>query len=54
MTTIVLPGAGTPVTFTPREDTTVGVLTNGEIIHLNLKGNVTTRVEFLGSLSKVA
>ena len=50
--TIVLPGAGTPVTFTPREDSIVGVFIGGKIVHLKLKGGVTTRVEFLNSVSR--
>lgn len=49
MKRIVLPGYGTPVTFTPKEDTTVGVLVNGSIVHLTLKAGISTRVEFLDS-----
>lgn len=49
MRTIVLPGFGNPVTMTPLTDSTVGVLVNGSIVKLNLPGNVTTRIEFLGS-----
>lgn len=50
MKRIVLPGFGNPVTFTPQEDSTVGVMVQGRIVHLNLKANVATRVEFLDSL----
>ena len=51
MKTIVLPGHGNPVTFTPKEDTVIGVFSNGRIVNLHLKGNVSTRVQFLGNLS---
>lgn len=50
MKRIVLPGFGNPVTFTPKENSTIGVLVNGQIVHLNLAGGVATRVEFLKSL----
>lgn len=49
MRTIVLPGSGQATAFTPTEDSTVGVLVNGEVIHISLKAGVTTRVEFLNS-----
>ncbi len=52
MNTIVLPGFGTPVTFTPTgEDTHVGVMVNGRIVSLNLPANVPTRIEFIKSRS---
>lgn len=54
MRTIVLPGTGLPVTMTPQEDSTIGVLVNGRIVNLNLKGNVSTRIEFLGSRGSLA
>lgn len=51
MKRIVLPGYGTPVTFTTTEDSVVGVLTNGQILDVKLTANVPTRIEFLGSIS---
>jgi hypothetical protein len=50
MKRIVLPGSGTPKTLTVAEDSTVGVLTNGRLITVNLTANVPTRIEFVNSL----
>lgn len=50
--TIVLPGHGNTVTFTPKEDTTIGVRVRGRIVNLHLKGNVATRVQFLNSMQR--
>src|SRR5690606_6337742 len=49
---IVLPGHGTPTTFTVKEDSVIGVFANGRLINVSFKANVPTRVEFLGSLSR--
>ena len=49
MKTIVLPGYGAPVTFTPKEDSVVGILVNGRLVNLKIKANVETKVVFLKS-----
>jgi len=48
---IVLPGHGTPTTFTPKEDSVVGIFTNGRMIEVSLKANIPTRIEFVNSLA---
>lgn len=50
MKRIVLPGYGTSTTLTVREDSTIGVLSNGRLLKIALKANVPTRIEFLQSL----
>lgn len=50
MKRIVLPGYGSPVTMTVKEDSTVGVRTNGRLLSIPLEANVPTRIEFLQSL----
>lgn len=54
MKRIVLPGFGTPVTFTPTEDSVVGVMVNGQPVSLKLKAGIATKVEFLRSLGPIA
>jgi len=51
---IVLPGFGTPTTFTVKEDSNLGVLVNGKMVTVNLKANQPTRIEFLKSLNAAA
>lgn len=51
---IVLPGYGTPVTMTVKEDSIVGVRADGRLLSVSLKANVPTRIEFLGSISRAA
>ena len=48
---IVLPGHGTPTTFTSKVDSQVTVLASGRMITVDLQANVPTRVEFVKSLS---
>lgn len=50
MKRIVLPGHGTPTTFTVAEDSTIGVLAGGRIFNVALKAGVPTRIEFASSL----
>lgn len=51
MKRIVLPGYGTPVTMTVKEDSIVGVRANGQLLSIHLTANVPTRIEFLKTLS---
>lgn len=51
MKRIVLPGYGTPVTMTVKEDSKVGVRADGKLLSISLKANVPTRIEFVGSLA---
>ena len=51
MKRIVLPGFGTPVTFTPREDSAITVRAAGKFITLQLKANTSTRIEFVNSMT---
>lgn len=50
MRRIVLPGYGTPVTFSPKEDAVVNVFTGGKRVPIRLTAGQVTRVEFLGSI----
>lgn len=52
MKRIILPGHGTPTTFTVAEDSTVGILANGKLIDVKLKTG-TTRIEFINSVIPV-
>ena len=54
MKTIVLPGHGTPVTMTVKEDSTVGVRADGKLLSISLKANIPTRIEFVGSFATAA
>lgn len=54
MKRIVLPGHGTPTTFTVAEDSTIAVFTNGRLVNVDIEANVPTRIEFVGSLSLAA
>lgn len=51
MKRIVLPGYGTPVTMTAKEDSEVGVRADGKLLSISLKANVPTRIEFVGSFA---
>ena len=51
MKRIVLPGSGTPTTFTVAEDSTIGVLADGKLVTVALKANVPTRIVFVNSIS---
>lgn len=51
MKRVILPGFGTPTTFTVPEDSSIRVLASGKLIPIQLKANQPTRVEFAGSLS---
>lgn len=54
MKRIVLPGYGTPVTMTVKEDSIVGVRTDGRLLSVALKANQPTRIEFVKSLDLAA
>lgn len=49
---IVLPGFGTPTTFTPEVDSVVTVFTSGNRITLKLRANERTRIEFLSGIQR--